>query len=49
MEALARAGVGAIDVIDDDRVCVTNINRQILATTKTVGEYKVDVAERRIA
>ena len=48
VEALARAGVGAIDVIDDDRVCVTNINRQILATTKTVGEYKVDVAERRI-
>ena len=48
VEALARSGVGAIDVVDDDRVCVTNINRQILATTKTVGEYKVDVAERRI-
>ena len=48
VEALARSGVGAIDVIDDDRVCVTNVNRQILATTNTVGEYKVGVAERRI-
>ena len=48
VEALARSGVGAIDVVDDDRVCLTNINRQIIATTKTVGKYKVDVAEERI-
>ena len=48
VEALARSGVGAIDVIDDDKICITNINRQILATTKTVGKYKTDVAEERI-
>ena len=45
VEALARSGVGAIDIIDDDKVCLTNINRQIIATTKTVGKYKVDVAK----
>ena len=46
VEALARSGVGALDLIDDDRVCLTNINRQIYATRKTVGKYKVDgVAE----
>ncbi len=48
VEALARSGVGTIDIIDDDRVCLTNINRQIIATRKTVGKYKVDVAEERI-
>ncbi len=48
VEALARSGVGALDLIDDDRVCLTNINRQILATRKTVGKYKVDVAEERV-
>ena len=48
VEALARSGVGAIDLIDDDKVCLTNINRQIIATRKTVGQYKVDVAEQRI-
>ena len=48
VEALARSGIGAIDIIDDDKVCLTNINRQILATRKTVGKYKVDVAEERI-
>ena len=48
VEALARSGVGALDIIDDDRVCLTNINRQIHATRKTVGQYKVDVAEARI-
>ena len=47
-EALARSGVGALDIIDDDRVCLTNVNRQIHATRKTVGQYKVDVAEARI-
>lgn len=48
VEALARSGVGAIDIIDDDKVCLTNINRQIYATRKTVGKYKVDVATERI-
>lgn len=47
-EALARSGVGTLDLIDDDRVCLTNINRQIYATRRTVGRYKVDVAEERI-
>lgn len=48
VEALARSGVGTFDIIDDDRICLTNINRQLLATRKTVGQYKVDVAEQRI-
>ena len=48
VEALARSGVGALDLIDDDLVCLTNINRQIIATTKTVGKHKVDVAEERV-
>lgn len=48
VEALARSGVGTLDLIDDDRVCLTNINRQIFATRKTVGQYKVDVAEQRV-
>ena len=48
-EGLARTGIGALDLIDDDRICLTNINRQILATRKTVGKYKVDVAAERIA
>ena len=48
VEALARSGIGALDLIDDDRVCLTNLNRQILATRKTVGKFKVDVAEERI-
>lgn len=48
VEALARSGVGTLDLIDDDRVCLTNINRQIFATRKTVGQYKVDVAKERI-
>ena len=48
VEALVRSGVGIIDIIDDDKICITNINRQIYATTKTVGKYKVDVARERI-
>ncbi len=48
VEVLARSGVGAIDVVDDDRVCLTNVNRQILATLSTVGKHKVDIAEARI-
>lgn len=49
VEALVRSGIGAVDLIDDDKVCLTNINRQIYATRKTVGKYKVDVAAERIA
>lgn len=48
VEALARSGIGTLELIDDDRVCLTNLNRQIFATRKTVGQYKVDVAEQRI-
>jgi tRNA A37 threonylcarbamoyladenosine dehydratase len=48
VEALVRSGVGTIDLIDDDKVCLTNINRQIIATRKTVGKYKVDVMKERI-
>lgn len=47
-EALARSGVGSFDLIDNDTVCVSNINRQIIATHKTVGKYKVDVMKERI-
>ena len=47
-EALARSGVGALDLIDDDKVCMSNINRQIIATTKTVGRYKTEVMKERI-
>ncbi|MBO4559573.1 MAG: tRNA threonylcarbamoyladenosine dehydratase [Lachnospiraceae bacterium] len=47
-EALARSGVGTFDLIDDDKVCETNINRQIIATVKTVGKYKTDVMKERI-
>lgn len=49
VEALVRSGVGAIDLIDDDKVCLTNLNRQLFVTRKTVGQYKVDVAAERIA
>ena len=48
VEALARSGVGTLDLIDDDKVCLTNINRQIIAARSTVGQYKVDVAEARV-
>ena len=48
VEALARTGVGSFVIIDDDKVCLTNINRQIIATRKTVGQYKVDVMCERI-
>ncbi len=48
VEALARSGVGSFDLIDDDKVCLTNINRQIIATRKTVGKYKVEVMKERI-
>lgn len=48
VEALARSGVGALDLIDDDKVCLSNINRQIIATHKTIGQYKVDAAADRV-
>ena len=47
-EALVRSGVGAFDLIEDDKVCLTNLNRQIIATRKTVGKYKVDVMKERM-
>lgn len=47
-EALVRSGVGEFDLIDDDKVCLTNLNRQIIATHKTLGQYKVDAAKERI-
>ena len=47
-EALVRSGVGAFDLIDDDKVCLTNLNRQIIATRKTVGKYKTDVMKERM-
>lgn len=48
VEALVRSGVGYIDIIDNDVVSETNINRQIVALNSTIGRYKVDVAEERI-
>lgn len=48
VEALARSGVGEFDLFDDDKVCLTNINRQLIATRKTVGKYKVEVMRDRI-
>lgn len=48
VEALARSGIGELDLIDNDQVALTNLNRQIIATTKTLGRYKVDVAKERV-
>lgn len=48
VEALARSGIGTLDLFDDDRVSLSNINRQIVATYDTVGQYKVDAAAERI-
>lgn len=47
VEALVRSGVGAIDIFDDDKVCLTNLNRQLIATRETVGKYKVEVMKER--
>lgn len=47
-EALVRSGIGHFDLIDDDKVCLTNLNRQILATRKTVGKYKAEVMAERM-
>lgn len=49
VEALARSGVGALDLVDDDTVNLTNLNRQVLALHSTIGQYKVDAAAARIA
>ena len=48
VEALARSGVGTLDLIDDDKICLTNLNRQIFATRSTVGKEKVAAAKARI-
>ena len=48
-EALVRSGIGAIDLIDNDTVCLSNLNRQIIATRKTIGQYKTDVMKERIS
>ena len=48
LEALARSGVGQLDLIDNDKICLTNLNRQILATRETLGRYKVDAAAERV-
>ena len=47
-EALVRSGVGAFDLIDNDKVCLTNLNRQIIATHQTIGRYKTDVMRERM-
>ena len=47
-EALARSGVGAIDLIDRDKISITNLNRQIIALHSTVGKWKVEVMKERI-
>lgn len=48
LEALARSGIGNFDLIDSDRICISNFNRQILATSKTLGEFKADAARERV-
>lgn len=48
VEALVRSGVGAIDIVDDDKISLSNLNRQLYALHSTIGKYKVDVAEERI-
>ena len=47
-EALVRSGVGSFDLIDDDKICLTNLTRQIIATTSTIGKYKADVMKARM-
>ena len=48
VEALARSGVGSLDLIDNDTVAESNLNRQIIATRSTLGQYKVDAAKQRV-
>ena len=47
-ESLVRSGIGHLTIVDSDRVCITNINRQLMATTKTVGKVKTDVLKARL-
>lgn len=47
-EALVRSGIGAFDLIDNDKICLTNLNRQIIATGKTIGKYKTEVMQERM-
>ena len=47
-EALVRSGIGSFDLIDDDKICLTNLNRQIIVTFDTVGQYKTDVMKERM-
>ena len=47
-DPFVESGVGTLDIIDDDKVCMSNLNRQIIATRETIGRYKVDMAEERI-
>ena len=48
VEALARCGIGHFDLIDNDKVALSNLNRQIIAVHSTIGQYKVDVMKKRI-
>lgn len=48
VEALARSGIGALDLVDNDRISLTNLNRQLLATHRTLGLYKADAAKERV-
>ena len=48
VDALVRSGVGAVDIVDSDKVCLSNLNRQIIATESSIGKYKVDVMKERI-
>ena len=48
VESLVRSGIRKITIVDSDAVCITNINRQLMATTKTVGKPKVDVLKQRL-
>ena len=48
VESLVRSGIGAIDIVDDDKICLSNLNRQLYALHSTIGKDKVDVAEERI-
>ena len=47
-ESLVRSGIRKMKIVDSDRVCVTNVNRQLMATTKTVGQVKVDALKERL-
>ena len=48
VEALVRSGIGSFVLVDDDKICLTNLNRQIMATRKSIGKYKAEVMKERI-